>query len=72
MLADSLACFQLVLEAHKVRLEMTAPVLGFAEGGTFEVLHILLGGSGILATMAHISDILGLHHQSLVASLVLC
>jgi len=54
-----------------VRLEMTAHVLRIAEGGTFEVHHILLGGNQMLATMAHNSDILG-SHQSLVVSLVSC
>ena len=54
-----------------MRLEMTAPVRGIAEGGTFEVHHNLLGGNHMLATMAHNSDILGLH-QCFVVSLVSC
>jgi hypothetical protein len=54
-----------------VHLEMTAHVLPIAEGGTFEVHHILLGGKQMLATMAHNSDILG-SHQTLVVSLVSC
>ena len=61
----------MLLEALEVRLEMMAPVLCIAEGGTFEVHHILLGGSRILATMAHNLDIVGLQ-QSLGASLVSC
>ena len=40
-------------------------------GGTFEVYHNLLGESRILATMAHKSDILGLH-LCLVAGLASC
>jgi len=69
--AGCLDCFQAVLEAHEVLLEMTAHVLWIAEGGTFEVHHIFLDGNHMLATMAHNSDILG-SHQSLVVSLVSC
>jgi len=72
MLADWPECFPLVLEALQVRLEIMAPVLWIAERGPFEVHHNHLGWSRILATMAHSSDILGLHHQSLVASIVSC
>jgi len=72
MLADWLDGLQPVLEALEVSLEMTAPAWWIAEGGTFEVHHSQLGGSRILAMMAHNSDILGLHLQSLVASLVSC
>jgi hypothetical protein len=43
-----------------VRLEMTAFVLGTAEGGAFETRHTNLGAGHILATVAHILDILGL------------
>jgi hypothetical protein len=60
-----------VRKALEVHLEMMAHVLQIAEGGTFEVHHILLGGKQMLAMMAHNSDILG-SHQSLVVSLVLC
>jgi hypothetical protein len=55
-----------------VCLEMMAPVRQIAEGGTFDVHYSHLGGSRILATMAHNSDMLGLHLQSMVASLVSC
>jgi len=48
---------------------MMAPVRWIAEGGTFVVHYILLGGNRILATVAYNSHILGLH-QSLVVSLV--
>jgi hypothetical protein len=69
---DWLECFQPVLEAHKVRLEMMTPVLWIAKGGTFEVHHILLVRSRILVTMAHNSHILGLYYQSLDVSLGSC
>jgi len=71
MSAESLDCLQAVLEVLEVRLEMIAPALRIAEGGPFEVHCNILGGSCILATIAHISDILG-WQQSLVASLVSC
>ena len=58
--------------ALEVHLEMTAPVLWIAEAGTFEVNHMLLGGCRIFDTMAQNSDISGVHHQSLDASLVSC
>jgi len=72
LLADWLDWLLPVLEADEVRLDMTAPVQWIAEGGTFEVHHNHLGGSRMVAMMAHNSDIIGLHHQSLVASLVSC
>ena len=65
-------CFQPVLDALEVLLEMKAPVQRIADGGTFEVHHSYLGGSRILAMMAHNCNILGLHHPRLVASLVSC
>jgi hypothetical protein len=43
-----------------VHLEMTALVLGTAEGGTFETRHTHLGAGHILATVAHNLDILAL------------
>ena len=61
----------MVLEALEVRLEMMASVLGIAEGGTFEVHYILLGGNRIFAMMAHNLDMRGLP-LSLVVSLVSC
>jgi len=70
-LAKWLDSLQVVLDALEVRLEMTAHVLWIAEGGSFEVHHILLGGNHMLATMAHNSDMLG-SHQSLVVHLVSC
>jgi len=48
------------LEALSVLLEMTALVLGIAEGGTFETRHNHLGAGHILAMVAHNWDILGL------------
>jgi hypothetical protein len=44
-----------------VCLEMMAPILGAAEGETFEVHHDHLGGFHILPTVAHNLEILGLH-----------
>jgi len=61
MSAGLLEYFKVMLEALEVRLEMTAHVLWIAEGGTFDVLHNLLGGIHMLAMMAYNSDILGLH-----------
>jgi hypothetical protein len=61
-----------VLEDLEVCLEMTAYVLGNAEAGIFEVHLIHLGRSHILGTMFHNADILGVHLQSMVASLVSC
>jgi len=52
--------FPAVLEALSVHLEMTAYVLGTAEGGTFETHHNHLGAGHILATVAHNLDIIGL------------
>jgi len=69
--AESQDCVEAVLVALDVCLEMTTPALWIAEGGTFEVHHILLGGNCILATMAYNSDMLGLP-LSLVVSLVSC
>jgi len=69
--AEWLDWFEAVLQALEVRLEIMAHVLWIAEGGTFEVHHIVLGGNRILATVAHNSDFLGLH-QSLVVHLVSC
>ena len=58
MLADGLDCFQAVLEALLVHLEMTALVLETAEGGSFETCHNHLGGRHILATIADNLEIL--------------
>ena len=44
-----------------MHLEMTALVLGTAEGGTFETCHNHLGAGHILAMVAHNLDIVGLH-----------
>jgi hypothetical protein len=66
-----LDCFPAVLEVLEVGLGMTAHVLGIAEGGTFQVHHILLAGNHMLATMGHNSDIPG-SPQTLVVSLVPC
>jgi len=71
MSAEWLDCFQVVLESLQVHLQMTAQVQWTAEGGLFEVHHNRLGGNHMLATMAHISDILGLH-QRLDVCLVSC
>ena len=54
-----------------MRLDMTGHVLRIAERGTFEVHRILVEGNHMLATMAHNSDILGLH-LIIVPSLVSC
>jgi hypothetical protein len=59
MLAERLDDFPVVLEALSVHLEMTALVLGTAEGGTFETRHNHLGAGHILATVAHNLHILG-------------
>jgi hypothetical protein len=72
VLADLLERSQPLLEVLEVRLEMTSPVPGIPEWGTFEVHRLLLGRSCILAMMAHNWDILGLRHQSTVSSLVSC
>jgi len=71
MLAESLDCFQAVLEALKVLLGMMAHVLSIAEGGTFEIHHILFGGNHMLTTMAH-NPYIVLLCQSLVVSSVSC
>jgi hypothetical protein len=42
VLADLLERFQPLLEVLEVRLEMTSPVPGIPEGGTFEVHRLLL------------------------------
>jgi len=68
MSAEWLDCFEAVLQALKVRLEMMANVLSIAEEGIFEVHNNRLGGNHMLAKMAHITDILGLH-QCLVVRL---
>ena len=60
MLADCMDDFPAVLEALSVQLEMTALVLGTAEGGTFETCHNHLGAVHILATVAHNLDTVGL------------
>jgi len=70
-LVNSLICFQAVLEALEVRLEMTAHVLQIDEGGTFEVHRTLLGGYHMLPTMAYDSDIVG-SHQRMVVIFVSC
>jgi len=54
--------FPAVLEALSVKLEMTAIVLGTAEGGTFQTRHNQLGAGHILATVANNLDIVGLHY----------
>ena len=70
MSAEWVHCFEMVLEALKVRLEVMSPVLWIPKGESFVVYHNLLGGCLILATMAHNSENLGLH-QSLVPILLL-
>ena len=60
MLADWLDDFPAVLEALSVHPEMTALVLGTAEGGPFETRHNHLGAGHILAMVAHKLDIFGL------------
>jgi len=52
--------FLTVLEAQSVHLEISAPVLGSVEGGTFVTHHHHLGGGHILTTVAHNLDIVGL------------
>jgi len=52
--------FSAVLEALSVHLEITALVLGTAEGGTFETRHNHVGAGHILAKVAHNLDIVGL------------
>jgi hypothetical protein len=59
------------MEALSVHLEMTAFVLGTAEGGTFEARHNHLGAGHILATVAHNLHILRLCFW-LVAHYVSC
>jgi len=71
MSAGWLVRFQTVLAAFEMCLEMTAPVMWIAKGGTFAIHHNLLEGSRILAMLAYHSDILGLH-QSLVVSSLSC
>ena len=71
MAAECMDWFMAVLEAHQLHLEMMAHLQWIAEGGTFEVNHNLLGENYKLATMAHNSDIVGLH-QSLSVTLVSC
>jgi hypothetical protein len=61
--------FEGVLVPLMVRLEITAHVLGIAEGGTYEVTHNLRGGNDMVSTMAHYADICGLP-QCLIVSLV--
>jgi len=66
-LGEWLDCFEAVLEALEVQLEMTAPVVWISEWGTLEVHHNLLVGNRILPMMAHNLDIL-----CFPLSLVLC
>jgi hypothetical protein len=69
MSVEWLDCFEAVLEALKLHLEMMVHVLWIAEERTFEVHHNLLGGNHMLDTMPNNSNILWLH-QYLVVSLV--
>jgi hypothetical protein len=71
MLAESLYCFEGVLEALEMHLEIMAQDLELAEEGTFEVHHNLLGGNHMLAIMAHNLDIHAVH-LCLVVSVVPC
>jgi len=52
--------FPVVLGALSVHVEMTALVLGTAEGGIFETRHNDLHSGHILATVAHNLEIIGL------------
>jgi len=63
--------FQGVLRVLEMHQEMLALVLCTVERGRFEVHYHHLGGWHILATVAHISNILG-SHWCLPAILVLC
>ena len=57
-----------VLEARSVHLETMAVVLMYTVRGTFETHHNHLGGSHILAMVAHVRDILCLHRWLVVSS----
>lgn len=60
MFADELDCFLAVHVSLSVNLEMTAIVLGTAEGGTFDTCHSHLGGGHTLPTVSHNLIMLGL------------